>query len=143
MRSLVYLVVGAILAYVYFTPIYGFLQRPLKVTMDHVNQVRINRQIHELAPVLNSPDVTDGASVASSEERVPIDIVVKRHAGKTYLFAVAMRDGDATASFTLPGTGDTRVEVLGEGRTIEAVDGRWEDRFEGYQVHLYRIGPNR
>jgi hypothetical protein len=101
----------------------------------------INRRIHELAPVLNSPDVTDGASVASSEERVPIDFVVKRHAGKTYLFAVAMRQGDVTASFTLPGTGDARVEVLGEGRTIEAVGGRWEDRFKGYQVHLYKIAP--
>ena len=77
--------------------------------------------------------------MASSEERVPIDFVVKRHAGKTYLFAVAMREGETTATFTLPDTGDARVEVLGEGRTIEAVGGKWEDRFTGYQVHLYKI----
>ena len=91
----------------------------------------LNRQIRELAPVLNGPDVADGASVASSEEGVPIDFVVKRHAGSTYLFAVAMREGETTATFTLPGTGDARVEVLGEGRTIEAVGGKWEDRFDG------------
>jgi Beta-galactosidase len=103
----------------------------------------LNRQIHELAPILNGRDVAGGASVASSEERVPIDFVVKRHAGRTYVFAVAMRDGQATATFRLADRGDSRVEVLGEGRTIEAVGGRWEDRFAGYQVHLYRVASER
>jgi hypothetical protein len=101
----------------------------------------INRQVRELAPVLNSPDVAGGATVASSQEGVPVDSVVKRHAGSTYLFSVAMRDGETTATFTVPGTGDARVEVLGEGRAIEAVGGKWEDRFRGYQVHLYKISP--
>ena len=103
----------------------------------------LNRQIHELAPILNGPDVAGGASVASSDERVSIDIMVKRHAGRTYLFAVAMRDGEATATFGLPVRGDARVEVLGEGRTIRAVGGRWKDHFAGYQVHLYRVAPHR
>ena len=101
----------------------------------------INRQVHELAPVLNGPDGAGGASAASSDAGVPIDFVVKRHADATYLFAVAMRDGEATASFTLPGAGDSRVEVLGEGRTLAARGGKWQDRFTGYQVHLYRIEP--
>ena len=39
--------------------------------------------------------------------------------------------------------GDARVEVLGEGRSIEAVGGKWADRFTGYQVHLYKISPSR
>jgi Beta-galactosidase len=101
----------------------------------------INRQVRELAPVLNSPDVAGGASVSSSAEGVPVDFVVKRHDGGTYLFSVAMREGETTATFTVPGTGDARVEVLGEGRAIEAVGGKWEDRFTGYQVHLYKIVP--
>jgi hypothetical protein len=54
-----------------------------------------------------------------------------------------MREGEATATFRLPGRGDARVEVLGEGRTIEAVGGQWEDRFTGYQVHRYRIASDR
>ena len=103
----------------------------------------LNRQIRELAPVLNSPDPEVAGSVASSEEAVPIDFMIRRHDGKTYLFAVAMREGEATATFTLPGSGDARVEVLGEDRTINAVGGKWEDRFENYQVHLYRISPGR
>src|SRR5262249_52904960 len=103
----------------------------------------LNRQIHELAPVLNSPDASGGASAASSEGRVPIDFVVKRLADRTYLFAVAMRDAGTTGVFRLPDQGNARVEVLGEGRTIQAVGGRWEDRFAGYQVHLYRIEADR
>jgi hypothetical protein len=101
----------------------------------------INRQIHELAPVLNAPDVESGARVASAEARVPVDFVVKRHEGRTYLFAVAMREGATKASFSLPETRGARVEVLGEDRTIEAAGGTWSDRFEDYQVHLYRITP--
>ena len=121
-----------------------FIEAGLLADEDMARAVAaINRQIHELAPVLNSPDVAGGASVAPSDERVPIDFVVKRHGGRTYLFAVAMRDGETKATFMLPDRGDARVEVLGEGRTIEAVGGRWEDRFTGYQVHLYRIDPKR
>jgi hypothetical protein len=102
----------------------------------------INRQIQELAPILNSPDVHADASVATSNQRVPIEFVVKRPVGRTYLFAVAMREGEATATFKLPDAGDARIEVLGEGRTIRSVGGQWEDRFTDYQVHLYRIEPN-
>ena len=36
----------------------------------------INRQVRELAPALNSPDVAGGASVASSKEGVQVDFVV-------------------------------------------------------------------
>src|SRR5262249_22705829 len=36
----------------------------------------INRQIHDLAPVLNSPTVAHGAAVTSSSAQVPIDLLV-------------------------------------------------------------------
>src|SRR4051812_28702217 len=69
------------------------------------------------------------AGGASSEGGVPIDFAVKRHAGATYLFAAAMREGEASAAFSVPNTRDARVELLGEGRAIDAVGGRWENRF--------------
>lgn len=100
----------------------------------------INRQVHELAPVLNAPDTPGAATAASSSKDVPIDILARRHEGATYVFAVAMRDGEATGTFSVPGAkGRARVEVLGEGRTIEAEGGSWSDRFAHYGVHLYRI----
>ncbi|WP_169980723.1 hypothetical protein [Tautonia rosea] len=102
----------------------------------------LNRQIQELAPVLHAPDRPDLARVSSSNEDVPIAVAVRQYDGATYLFAVSMRDGETTATFTLPDSGDVRVEVLGEDRAIDAAEGTWQDRFEGYQVHLYRILNN-
>ncbi len=103
----------------------------------------INRQVRELAPVLNGPDVAGVTSVTSSNERVPIDFMIRRHAGTTYLFAVAMREGETTAKFTIPGPGEAHIDVLGEGRTIDVGGGTWVDKFSDYQVHLYRIDPPR
>jgi hypothetical protein len=99
----------------------------------------INREIRELAPVLNSPDPAGVVSVSSSNEQVPVRTMVKRYAGKLYLFAVAVRPGQTTAKFSLPLTGPARIEVLGEDRIIESGGAAWEDRFAGYEVHLYRI----
>ncbi len=45
MRSLLYLVLGAILAYLNFKPIYGFLERPLNDTIARANRERIERDI--------------------------------------------------------------------------------------------------
>jgi hypothetical protein len=100
----------------------------------------INKQIHELAPVLNSPTVADGVTVSSSAAEVPVEAMVKRRDGSTYVFAVGMRDGSTTATFRVAGlAGAARVEVLGEGRTLEAKDGTFRDTFDPWAVHLYRI----
>jgi len=99
----------------------------------------INRQITELAPVLNSPTIEDAASVSSSNEAVPVDMMVKKHDGATYLFAAGMRDDKTTATFTLRHPeGVKTVEVIGENRTITVKDGVFKDNFEAWDVHLYR-----
>lgn len=100
----------------------------------------INRQIRELAPVLNSPTVAGGAEVVSSAVDTPIDIMVKQYQGDTYLFAVPMRMGAAQGRFRVAGAvGTQTAEVLGEGRTIHVVDGDFADDFAEYQVHGYRL----
>jgi hypothetical protein len=100
----------------------------------------INKQILELAPVLNSPTVEGGMAVASSAPGVPINAILKRHGGSAYVFAVSTRDAPAKGAFSVAGLRGARAaEVLGEGRTVDVKDGRFEDAFEGYAVHLYRI----
>lgn len=97
----------------------------------------INRQIRELAPVLNGPPLRGGVTV---ESPVPVDAVAKRHGGSTYLFAAAMRNAPSRASFRVRGLrGRAPVEVLGEGRSIGSVDGAFSDDIEGYGVRLFRI----
>jgi hypothetical protein len=100
----------------------------------------INRQITELAPVLNSPTVSDAVQVVSSDPQVPVATMVKQHDGACYLFTVAMRGGDTTATFTIKGLiGDKAVEVLGEDRSLSTRGGAFSDTFKSWAVHCYRI----
>lgn len=101
---------------------------------------RINRRIGQLAPVLNGPTISDGIEVVSNRPEVPIATMMKRHEGKTYLFAVAMRDGATSARFLIDGLSGARtVTVLDEDRTLESNDGAITDDFAPYDVHLYQI----
>jgi hypothetical protein len=100
----------------------------------------INEQIQQLAPVLNSPTVPAGVVVTSSASEVPVEAMVKRRSGATYVFAVGMRDGTTTATFKVDGLpGRARAEVLGEDRSLEVRDGVFRDRFRPWDVHLYRV----
>ncbi len=63
----------------------------------------INRQIHELAPVLNSPTIDDAVRVTSSDPQVPVAVICKRYDEALYLFAVAMRNQAAKMTVELLG----------------------------------------
>jgi hypothetical protein len=96
----------------------------------------INAQVLALAPALNARE--EKVEVVSANKDVPIAATVRRAGGATYVFAVAMRDGATRATFVLPGAkGD--VQAIGEGRTVGATDGRFDDEFKGYEVHLYKL----
>ncbi len=100
----------------------------------------INRQITELAPVLNSPTVSDALQISSSNPEVPVAAMLKQHDGAFYLFAVAMRSGETTATFASKGLlGEKTVEVLGESRSLNSRDGAFSDAFSSWAVHCYRI----
>jgi hypothetical protein len=101
---------------------------------------RINKQIQELAPVLNSATVEDVATVRSNNEQVAIATMIKQHGDSTYIFAVAMTEGKTRGSFTVKGLSrEKNVEVLGENRRIEVRNGTFEDDFGVWDVHLYRL----
>ena len=100
----------------------------------------LNRQIRELAPVLNSPPLPDAVKAISSSDAVPIAAMARRAKGATWVFAVGMRDGAAEGTFEIAGLpADAKATVLGEGRTVAVRNGRFTDAFKPYAVHLYRI----
>lgn len=111
----------------------------------------INRQIHELAPVLQSPTIPNGVAVtceatANDAERArlletgPIAAVLKHQDNTMFVFAVRMENSPAKAHFELQGLhSSATAEVLGENRRIAVENGRFTDDFEPYGVHLYRI----
>src|SRR5262249_52232198 len=101
---------------------------------------KLNHQIQELAPALNSEEAAPPATVIGAEAGARIDILTKRHDGATYIFAAVPEDKATKASFTVPGLPENaKAEVIGEGRRIDVKGGRFDDAFEAYGVHLYRI----
>jgi hypothetical protein len=101
---------------------------------------QINRQIHQLAPVLNSLTVLDLVEVTSTNPEVPIHVMVKHYKGEVYLFAVAMKNAPTKGIFRVKGfRGSMAAEVIGENRQVAIVNGRLEDEFQPYDVHIYRI----
>lgn len=99
----------------------------------------LNRQIEDLAPIINSPTLAGVVAAASPTDR-PVDIVAKRHGNDIFVFAVGMRNAESNATFSglgIPATGT--AQVIGEDRTISIGDGRFSDRFSPYEPHIYRI----
>jgi hypothetical protein len=103
---------------------------------------KINKQITDLAAVLNSPTLKDAAAVESSAKDVPIDILAKKQGDATYVFSVSMRGEPAKGSFTIKGLpAKATAEVLGEDRKVDVTDGKFADDFKGYDAHLYKVSP--
>ena len=99
----------------------------------------LNHRVESLAPVLNSPTL-EGVGTVQAGGDSPVDILVKRHAGALYIFAVGMRNAPAKATFQLKGLPpDASAEVLDEGRKVSIQHGHFTDSFAPYDVHLYRI----
>jgi hypothetical protein len=101
----------------------------------------INEQVTSLAPVLNSPDLSGYASAKSSNGSVPVDILAKKDGNVHYIFAVAMRNGQTSVTFTVES--GKHVEVLGENRTLRIKNGKFTDEFSDYGVHLYKVTTGR
>ncbi len=104
----------------------------------------INRQIHELAAVLNSPTIGADLTVESFPAEVPIAGMLKRRNNDAFVFAVNLRNEPAQAAFTVRGAGAGLVaSVLGEKRALPVKDGKFVDEFAPYAVHLYQLTETR
>ncbi len=101
---------------------------------------RINRRIQRLAPVLNRPTLAGRVRVVASNPASPVHILVKERGGALYIFAVAMGAESSRAEFHVTAvSGQRKVAVLGEDRSILLDHGIFRDVFPGNGVHLYRL----
>jgi hypothetical protein len=96
----------------------------------------INAQIRELAPVLNSPALPAPAVTPPDS---PVIVMLKKHGGATYFFAVNLSAKPAEAVIVTGEPAKKEAAVLGESRTLNVSGGKLSDRFDGYAVHLYRV----
>lgn len=103
----------------------------------------LNAEVTRLAPVINGAPVPLGVAIQEpkdSQTPKPVAAMARSVRRDTYVFAVAMRNARCKATFALTRSrSGATVEVVGENRTLPITDGRFEDTFEPYQVHIYRI----
>ena len=97
---------------------------------------RLNAQITRLAPILLGP--SPEAKAASQQDSV--HVLTRQHGRDLYVFAVSLEREPVLADIRIPGlAAGTKVEVVDEGRTLEAKAGRLEDGFGELAVHIYRV----
>lgn len=112
---------------------------------------KLNRQIHDLAPVLRSPErrelVQASAKPAEVDEEMarllgpaPIAVSARVYKNKLYVFAVRMQPSNAQGEFCITGLPESaEAQVLGEDRTLPIRQGMFTDHFGPYEVHLYEV----
>ena len=101
---------------------------------------RNHQIIQSLACVIHLGKTIADARAISSDPAAPIDIMAKQFGSSTYIFSVGMRNKATKATFAWGGRKAGRsVEVIGETRTIKTDANGFQDSFQPYSVHLYRI----
>jgi hypothetical protein len=104
--------------------------------------------VQALAGPLKAPEAGLVTAVASSNTTagplggvygVPIHYTSRIHGTRSYIFAMGIRPGATTATFTVPDAAGKTITVRGEGRTkTVASDGTFTDTFAAdYSIHLY------
>ncbi|MFC4058795.1 hypothetical protein ACFOWE_10845 [Planomonospora corallina] len=98
----------------------------------------VNRQITQLAPVLNTQSYAHAFGAG-------LDTMLKEHDGSYYVFAMVEQGsgpGERTLALPPPLASAGSVEVLFEERTIPVEGGRFTDAFAAeHTAHIYKITP--
>lgn len=104
---------------------------------------KVARELGDLAPVLASDDVPCALSLEYEEMGFSIDsgaeFIVKRHDGANYMISANTTIGNVRVTFSGFPFPVNSVEVLSEGREISVSENSFQDAFEPYEVHVYKL----
>lgn len=130
----------------------NFIEAALLADAEMVDAIaKLNQQIHQLAPVLWSPERRDLLEISVQPAEVdaemtrllgpiPIAWTARVYQNKLYIFSVRMEPTEAKAQFRLTRpAGISRLQVLGENRSLPIRQGVFQDHFGPYEVHLYEM----
>jgi hypothetical protein len=101
----------------------------------------LNRQILELAPVLNSPTIEDAVVVETEQPDSPLAVMCKRRGGSLYLFVANLGPDPQAARLRLlqPPSPAARAESIEDRQTLAITDSRLGIELGGYGIGLYRV----
>ena len=97
---------------------------------------RLNKQIHDLAPVLNGPTIENAVAIEATGE---VAHMVKESPAATYIFAVNMEKTRVHTKVMTTLTAAGPVVAIGEDRALNLTNGTFDDNFEGYQARIYQL----
>ena len=102
---------------------------------------RLNRQITELAPVLNSPSLLNAVVIESDLEKPPLDVMCKRYGNSLYVFVANVRPEKSVAKLRLlnPSSASTQAHEIENGSEVMIRDSIINLEIAGYGIVLYRI----
>lgn len=103
---------------------------------------KIIGELRDLRDVLASPAVAHDFGIEYEEigfsDWDGVQTLIKTHAGKPHILAANTQFDPMLATFTrLPASIGARLNVVGENREISVSGGRFTDRFQPYEVHVY------
>jgi hypothetical protein len=110
--------------------------KDLKAKEDYWDRLkRVTGELHELEPVLLSPDSPD---VLSEQPPGPLRVLCKEHGGKRYVFASNPTGKEVKAAFRLKAEAKG-ISVHKEGRDLTPENGgrAFSDGFGPFQAHIY------
>ena len=105
---------------------------------------KVNQEVKSLAAVIQSPEQKSLFRLTSADAKATIATSWRTHESKGYCFVVGMADHPTELELQVDahnlGTTNpiTKIEVLGESRTLEPRDGMIRDSLSGYGVRIYR-----
>jgi hypothetical protein len=101
----------------------------------------LNRQITELAPVLNSPSLLNAVAIESDLEKPPLDVMCKRYGNSLYVFVANVRPEKSVAKLRLlnPSSASTQAREIENGSEVMIRDSIINLEIAGYGIVLYRI----
>jgi len=102
----------------------------------------VNRQVAELAPVIDSDEIQDGVTLKPKNQDDRFRVMHKRHGGSDWVFVASWNPRPTRAVMKLVPERRSRgkIEVVGERRTVRIEGSTFTDAFPAYSVHIYRIG---
>jgi hypothetical protein len=105
---------------------------------NHETLAKFMTWIEDLKGVVLGPEYSGSPIVDEELNGGRIDIMVREGDGNLYLFTGNLRRQQESVKFTVPGLeSETVVQVYGEGRSITANNGYFEDTFDPLGVHIY------
>ena len=107
------------------------------------NLKKVIRELADIHPVLASPTIPSNVSLDYEEMGYSIDsgvqVLIKDHNGARYMLAANTTVGPARVTFSnLPFPAGS-LEVLFEDRSINISSGSFQDAFDPYGVHVYKL----